>query len=682
MPITARRRGRIARAQPLALLLSALCFGIALAPALILDLASLLPAAAPTITDALNCGTDHPSCSTFVKLVASGFLSAVTLSCFLVSFLLLGFSTASHSISVKSLNLQYTGWLGILMVAQVGAPFSEVFDWRFGIIPALAILIFINCIDAWHTSIHRWIKIRGAGISRTKLSLYQGLVLTALPICSIAAGSLTVYRGKGLIPAIIFSMLCVNFGAWTLTQLSLKTRNPLSTSFAGWMFQTLILMNGTLLLHSAPSLRLSLLISMLIVIISAAWMTFILATLASSPRLQRASADYESLQQELLDTREISKADLISQRDHAEESIQKQREFLATMSHELRTPLSCIVGLARLWAQEAETSKEAQQDMGTIERMSVQLLRIVDDGLAYVSRDNANSPTAEDAVQLDHLIGDLHSIAKWLSSQNMNEFTLLYTTDLPAHLVFDEKRTRQILINLLSNAARFCSNGRITLGVELKNLGERNFLNWVVRDTGRGMTKEDLHRYLSPFTKSRDSQGLGLGLTISQRLAQEMEGKLDIQSRAGGGTVVEVLIPVKPICIFTNPTSSTSSTSSQSSHAIGAEFLASTPITLMPDKAYEHLDFTSLRTYIKFGQITEISHWIAQAKLSAANTFARELLLQLERAHRRIDLEGMRHLIDEAETSYHLRIPGDGGHDSRLMAEQCSSVMADTCRVF
>lgn len=644
MPITAQRRRTIVRAQPFVLLVSVMCFSIAHAPALIFDYISLAPATAPAPAHALNCGADYTSCSGFIKLFAGGFLSAVTLSCFLVSFLLLGLSPSRHASSAKFMFHQSIGWLGIFIAALAGTAFSKVFDWRLWIIPPLAMLIYFHGMDSWHTSIHRWIRIGGAGISQTKFKRYRSLLLIAIAISCMASGLLTFYRGMGITPAIITSMLGLNFGVWTLTQLSLKTRKRLSTSISGWMFHTLLLMTGTLLLHSKPSLDFSLVISTLIAIMSIAWLAFIWTTLAFS---QHAHDDYESLQQELLDMREASKADLDSLKDQAEESIQKQREFLATMSHELRTPLSCIVGLARLWAQDSETPKEAQQDMGTIERMSVQLLRIIDDGLAYVAQDNANPSPAQGVVQLGHLFSDLHSMAKWLSSQNNNEFTARYPTDLPAPLIFDEKRTRQILINLLSNAARFCSNGRITLGVKLKTFGDQDFLNWVVRDTGRGMTDEEMHRYLSPFTKSRDSQGLGLGLTISQRLVQELGGRLDIQSRAGGGTAVAALIPVKLHYTASKPTPSTHS---KSDHAIGAEFMASTPMSLMPEKAYEELDFIALRTYIKFGQITEISHWLARAKLSTSNALASEFLLQLERAHRRIDLEGMLLLIDKVDT--------------------------------
>lgn len=321
-----------------------------------------------------------------------------------------------------------------------------------------------------------------------------------------------------------------------------------------------------------------------------------------------------------------------------------QREFLATMSHELRTPLSCIVGLTRLWAQDAAMPEEAKHDMGTVERMAVQLLRIVDDGLTFVQSKHDTTEPDSDVVHMRLLLRDLHSIGAWLAAQQQNQFTLGRLRNIPSRLVFDERRTRQVLINLLSNAARFCNKGVISLGIELRRSRSQFYLNWVVRDSGRGMDAQEQAKYFTAFTKSRDSTGLGLGLTLARKMVHEMGGQIEMRSTKGAGTAVALLIPVR-LASPQNPESRFSSDS-------GRDVLSppSVPMDLQPKMEFSNLDFVSLRGFIKLGQISEIGDWIQNAQSLGLSPTASDLVGQLQRAYLRVDLSGMQAILDRVDT--------------------------------
>lgn len=627
--------------------ISAFCFALSLTPLLVPDSTYHRYVIDASLVADPNCSRGASPCLSGVELVAATVAVATTFFAFLAALLLIRLCNQSHNTLIIHPAQQTAGWLIVFTTAQFGSWYASDFDWPVYLVPFLVVLVLINGVDVFHKTTRRSPRTGGASVRRTKPGISHITALAGLLLGCAGAGGLAVSRDMDEFSVAFTTLLAANFGIWTFSQLFLKTRLYSPATIAGWVFHTLALMTGILLLYHPPTLELTILVSVLSTILGSAWLQLTCKAPLTPKHNQLSTTDCESLQKELLKAKAASRADLNSLKDQTELSIQKQREFLATMSHELRTPLSCIVGLARLWGGGTETSKEAQQDMGTIERMAVQLLRIVDDGLAYVAEDSTSTQLSEDTVQINYLIADLCAMAKWLSTQNNNNFSVKCSPEVPAQLIFDEKRTRQILINFLSNAARFCSDGEITLGVKIKQSGERHFLNWVIRDSGRGMSGDEQIRYLAPFTKSRDSKGLGLGLTISHHLIRELGGRIEIKSKPEVGTAVAILIPVKLLHFSDIPNADKRP---KSASAQRMEFQASTPMSLLPEKAYEGLEFAALRNFIKFGQITEIGEWLSKAEVHPENPLATELIFQLGRAYKRIDLEGMLRLIDKADT--------------------------------
>lgn len=479
---------------------------------------------------------------------------------------------------------------------------------------------------------------------RTQAFLNQLLAVAGLSLIS-AAGAWLIRDGS-LLQMTIFFLLSLNIGVWSLGEHMSGSVKQSKSFRSGVAFHAGLLFAGAFLLDDLSTAGVSHASAILICLISSLWLIHVWFKLGEKRVTQYSEDEHKHSQRQPLESQDISNTSQAKILAQSKGSQQKQKEFLATMSHELRTPLSCIVGLARLWGQDIEISLGARQDMGTIERMSVQLLRIVDDGLDFVEHDEASIKQETDTVKMRYLIRDLHAIANWLAAQQKNQFILERIHGIPSSLEFDEKRTRQILINILSNAARYCYDGKISLGVKLRSVGSTHFLNWVIRDTGRGMSDEEKVKYFTAFTKSRDSQGLGLGLAIAKRLLEEIGGQIEIRSSKGNGTAVALIIPVKKVRIYQEPEEPGTTPNSDQ------RFMSppSIPMDLLPEKAYAGLDFATLRVFIKFGQITEIGEWLIHGETQSLSPPAKQLIEQLRGAYRRVDLELMLSIIDKVDT--------------------------------
>lgn len=481
---------------------------------------------------------------------------------------------------------------------------------------------------------------KGRDLSRISLiNLLPGVILAFLSICVISSIATTNISGLDLFSiTILLAWLFI----WILIDASAKKSRILWKRATGWVFHLGFFFFSCFVVQVNDKHPDATLVTFVAAFLSACWLVYLLSHLEENLKYRKAAHNVEDLNYQIESYRKHSEARIEKLRNAAKRSHQLQREFLATMSHELRTPLSCIVGLARLWGRDGEIPIDARKDMGTVERMAIQLLRIVDDGLSFVRQEGKESQPILDLVQMRNLVNDLHSIGKWLAAQKNNRFLAHRDKDIPSLLIFDERRTRQTIINLLSNAARYCEGGEISLDVALTNDNNQEALCWTVRDSGRGMGSEEIRNFFEPFTKSRDSEGLGLGLTLVRRMVDEMGGRIDLRSKKGVGTIFSVSIPVKREEVSTLDTFFSGDS--------GSEDNPSQPMDLRPDQAYGELDFPLLRELIRLGQITEIGEWIDRSESIHLNEQAKQLAKQLRRALLRVDLSLMLSLIDQVDS--------------------------------
>jgi signal transduction histidine kinase len=225
-------------------------------------------------------------------------------------------------------------------------------------------------------------------------------------------------------------------------------------------------------------------------------------------------------------------------------------EFLAHMSHELRTPLNAIIGFSDVINSEAFGAignPKYQEYMLDIQQSASHLLNIVNEVLDVARIEAGELDVQIVDVDLDYIVQFAARLVRQRAASKQLTFDVDLRADVPADRVLrtDEVRLKQALINLLSNAIKFTEPGgavRLTAGVA----GDDAFFE--VRDTGVGMSPEDLERALQPFIQVGSPlvarEGTGLGLPLSRQLVEKLGGRFTIQSTEDVGTVVTIALPL------------------------------------------------------------------------------------------------------------------------------------------
>ncbi len=226
--------------------------------------------------------------------------------------------------------------------------------------------------------------------------------------------------------------------------------------------------------------------------------------------------------------------------------------FLADMSHELRTPLSAIIGYSELLQEEAADRgyTDLVPDLQKIQTAGNQLLAVLNNVLDLSKIEAGKATLYPETFALAPLVDELVTTARPLFANNDNVFQLECADD-PGHMHTDLTKVRQVLLNLLSNAAKFTHRGTITLAITRETAGDgAEWVRFRVSDTGIGMTAEQMRRIFNPFTQADSSTarrygGTGLGLALSAHFCWMMGGEIDVQSEPGHGSTFTVRLPAR-----------------------------------------------------------------------------------------------------------------------------------------
>ncbi len=240
--------------------------------------------------------------------------------------------------------------------------------------------------------------------------------------------------------------------------------------------------------------------------------------------------------------RKTFEKELIASKLLAEQALAAKSEFLSNMSHEIRTPMNAIVGLTEIMLKEENLSPQAQRNLELVEYSADNLLVIINDILDY-SKIEANKIELERIpFDLQRMLGKL--LDTWrLKAQGKNvELILDWDEQLPEQLLGDPYRLNQILLNLISNALKFTSEGSVTVVTKARSVkSERYDILFEIRDTGIGIPKSKLRSIFESFTQAytdttRNFGGTGLGLAISKRLVELQGGDIWVESEVGKGS--------------------------------------------------------------------------------------------------------------------------------------------------
>jgi PAS domain S-box-containing protein len=230
-------------------------------------------------------------------------------------------------------------------------------------------------------------------------------------------------------------------------------------------------------------------------------------------------------------------------RDTAVAASRAKSEFLANMSHELRTPLNAIIGYSEMLLEDLGGDAQVAKDLTRIRSAGSHLLSLINDVLDISKIEADKVELTPETVDVAELIDSVAATIEPLANKNHNKFTVVCPRDIGT-IVVDRTRLRQVMFNLLSNAAKFTKEGEI----ELLVTRNKTSIELQVRDNGIGISPEQQAKLFQPFVQADSSTtrqygGTGLGLVICRRLVEMMGGGIRLESALGKGARFIVELP-------------------------------------------------------------------------------------------------------------------------------------------
>jgi PAS domain S-box-containing protein len=238
---------------------------------------------------------------------------------------------------------------------------------------------------------------------------------------------------------------------------------------------------------------------------------------------------------------------LIEEKDKSDAANKAKSEFLANMSHEIRTPLNGVIGFTNLLLKSGLEDRQKQY-AENVSTAGKSLMGIINDILDFSKIEAGKLEIEFQLLNLHQLLNEVIDIVKYQAGAKEIELLLNIPADVPEYITSDPVRLKQILINLINNAVKFTEKGEVELSVQFSLLGQnKGEFGFSIRDTGIGITKEQQKQLFKAFSQADSSTtrkfgGTGLGLIISNLLAEKMHGSINVKSEKGKGSTFTLSI--------------------------------------------------------------------------------------------------------------------------------------------
>lgn len=252
----------------------------------------------------------------------------------------------------------------------------------------------------------------------------------------------------------------------------------------------------------------------------------------------------------VIDRDKAARRELLKSVKRAEKAEQSKSDFLANMSHEIRTPMNAIIGMCELILRERDLTETVREYCAQIQNSGRSLLSLINDILDFSKIESGRMELVEEEFNLASTLNDVINMTTTRMMDKKLELIVRVDPAIPRGLLGDEIRIRQIMINLLTNAVKYTNEGVIILTIKQTRRQYGINLNVSVKDTGIGISKENLEKLFNSFQqvdtkKNRSVEGTGLGLVITKRLLANMGGFINVNSEYGKGSEFRFVIPLR-----------------------------------------------------------------------------------------------------------------------------------------
>ncbi len=240
--------------------------------------------------------------------------------------------------------------------------------------------------------------------------------------------------------------------------------------------------------------------------------------------------------------RQEEKAQIEADLEIAKKSNEAKSNFLSNMSHEIRTPINAILGMNEMILRES-TDKQVTEYAANVKSAGNSLLSLVNDILDFSKIEAGKMDILPVQYNLGSLLNDLVNMVSAKAQEKGLELEIEVDKNMPANLIGDEIRLKQVVTNILTNSVKYTEQGRVILSVYYENYNDKNIiLHFEISDTGIGIKEEDLQRLYSPFERieeirNRTIEGTGLGMSIVKKLLAMMDTRLEVESKYGLGSI-------------------------------------------------------------------------------------------------------------------------------------------------